>query len=75
MEKGRIANYFLQLVLKFSEVEHILIITLLKGVKKVIGRLTGQPPMLGPKASDVARTSHQGLSPAGTDGTREESPS
>lgn len=34
MEKGRIANYFLQLVLKFSEVEHILIIKLLKGVLK-----------------------------------------
>lgn len=34
MEKGRIANYFLQLVLKSSEVEHILIIKLLKGVFK-----------------------------------------
>lgn len=33
MEKGRISNYFLQLVLKFSEVEHILIIKLLKVLK------------------------------------------
>lgn len=34
MEKRRIANYFLQLDLKFSEVEHILIIKFLKGVQK-----------------------------------------
>ena len=61
MEKGRTANYFLQLVLKFSEVEYILIIKLLKGVLKKsnqggFGTISNSE---APKARSTTKGGHQ----------------